>query len=160
MVCHGLDKLEEKVPAIKKSPDELKTAGWGTYEAIRSYGTQRLDSIKDYVTSQVEKASSTAYAQAVLKTVDTAVDLTDHAIDMYLPPSEEEKENEGDGDKVNGGPHANDDSTEQNFEKLALKVTHLSGKVRRRLPRYDLVSPWNWTVRNQITGSAPTVSSN
>lgn len=57
LVCHGLDKLEEKVPAIKKSPDELKTAGWDIFEAglslitlVRSIGREKLGSIKDYVT--------------------------------------------------------------------------------------------------------------
>lgn len=147
------------MPAIKKSPDELKNAGWVTLEAIRSYGTEQIAMIRSYVTNQVERASSTPYAQAVLKTVDTAVDLTDHAIDQYLPPSEEElKENEANGEKVNGGPLSND-SSEQNLERLAQKVTYLSGKVRRRLPSYDL------GVSRRVLGlirspSVPSVSSN
>ena len=140
LVCHGLDKLEEKVPAIKKSPDELKSAGWTTVEALKSYGTERLTDIRGYVHTQVEKASSNAYAQAVLKTVDTAVHLTDHAIDMYLPASAEEKEeSQSNGhDKVHEGDDA--ETSEQKLEDLALKVSHLSGKVRRRLSQYDLTS--------------------
>lgn len=157
-MCHGLDKLEEKVPAIKKSPDELKTAGWTTVEALRSYGTERLTDIRGYVHSQVEKASSNAYAQAVLKTVDTAVHLTDHAIDMYLPATEEEqKENQTNGhQKVHEGDA--EESPEQKLEALAQKVSHLSGKVRRRLSSYDLTS-------NRVLGlirsqPAPAVASN
>lgn len=141
LVCVGLDKLEEAVPAIKKSPDELKSAGWTTVEALRSYGNDKITDIRGYVHTQVEKASTNAYAQAVLKTVDTAVHLTDHAIDMYLPASAEEKaeENETNGHVKN---HEGEDteSSEQKLEDLALKVSHLSGKVRRRLSQYDLSS--------------------
>jgi len=51
IVCQGLDKLEEKVPAIKKSPDELKNDGWGKLETIKGYGTAQVDSVKAYVAS-------------------------------------------------------------------------------------------------------------
>jgi len=83
IVCQGLDKLEEKVPAIKKSPDELKTVGW-----------EKVDSIKAYGYGRVTDALHSPYALAVMKSMDTAMDLTEHAVDHYLPASDGEPNGE------------------------------------------------------------------
>jgi len=86
----GLDKIEELVPAIKKSPTELKTAGWEKIEEVKGFGNQKVDSIKAFGYDQVNQALASAYALAVMKYVDTAIDVTEQIVDRYLPPSKEE----------------------------------------------------------------------
>jgi len=107
IVCQGLDKLEEKVPAIKKSPDELKTAGWEKVGEIKSYGYER-----------VNQALASQYAIAVMKSVDTAMDLTETAVDHYLPATEGEPT-----PTVNG-------KDEQN---VVQRMGRLSDKMRLRM---------------------------
>lgn len=123
LVCQGLDKLEQKVPSIKKSPEELKSAGWEKLEEVKGYGTSSVDTVKTYVTSQVDRVRSSSYAQAIVRSVDTAMELTEAAVDNYLPPAE-------------------DEPTEQVTDPNAPVVTrmsNLSEKMRRRLYRYDFI---------------------
>jgi len=100
IACQGLDKLEEKVPAIKKSPDELKTVGWEKIEEIKGYGNSKVEDLKAYGYERVNQALHSPYANAVLKSVDSAMDMTEHAVDHYLPASGDEPgDDEGLGDK-------------------------------------------------------------
>jgi len=92
LVCQGLDKFEQLVPAIKKSPTEIKKAGWQKYEEVRGFGNQKVDSIKAFGYDQVNQALASAYAIAVMKYVDAAIDVTDQIVDRYLPPAKEEEE--------------------------------------------------------------------
>jgi perilipin-2 len=90
IVCQGLDKLEEKVPAIKKSPEELKTAGWEKYVELKGFGNAKVDDLKTYGYGQVNQALKSPYALAIMKSMDTAMDLTENVVDRYLPESENE----------------------------------------------------------------------
>lgn len=126
LVCQGLDKLEEKVPAIKKSPEELKSAGWEKLEEVKGYGTSSVDTVKSYVTSQVDRVRSSSYAQAVAKSVDTAMELTEAAVDNYLPASADEP-----AEPANG-PNNQEQS-------VLTRMSALSEKMRRRLYRYDFI---------------------
>lgn len=145
-MCQGLDKLEEKVPAIKKSPEEvssdpvpllstltliskyfqLKSAGWEKLEEVKGYGTSSVDTVKSYVTSQVDRVRSSSYAQAVAKSVDTAMELTEAAVDNYLPPAADEL-----AEPANG-------PTNQE-QSVLTRMSALSEKMRRRLYRYDFI---------------------
>ena len=80
------------MPVIKKSPEEIKSAGWGTYDAVKSYGWTQIDTLRSFVSNQAEKASSSSYGQVVIRSVDTALELTDSVLDNYLPPAEGEEE--------------------------------------------------------------------
>lgn len=142
LVCQGLDKLEEKVPAIKKSPDEvnfrvlllcnssnlfilfttrlqLKTVGWEKIEEIKDYGNSKVDSIKAYGYQRVNDALHSAYALAVMKSMDSAIDLTEHALDTYLPAAE--------GEEFSQDPSAKED------QNVIQRAQHLSNKMRNRM---------------------------
>lgn len=92
LLCQGLDKIEELVPAIKKSPDEIKSAGWEKLEEVKGYGNSKVDTIKAYGYDQVNQALASAYALAVMQYVDAAIDVTDQLVDRYLPPAKEDEE--------------------------------------------------------------------
>jgi len=94
LLCQGLDKIEELVPAIKKSPDEIKNAGFQKYEEVKGYGNSKVDVIKAYGYDQVNQALASAYALAVMQYVDAAIDVTDQLVDRYLPPAKEGEESE------------------------------------------------------------------
>jgi len=133
LVCQGLDKLEEKVPSIKKSPDELKSAGWGTYEAIKSYGTDRLESLRSYVTTQATNASETQVAHVVIRSLDSALELADQAMDNYLPLGQDEQEGESDGGQKS------EDGQPPTTAGIVEKAGRVSDKMRKRLLRTDLL---------------------
>jgi len=94
LACKGLDKFEELLPAIKKSPEEIKTAGWEKYEEVKGYGNQKVESVKAYSVDQVNQALHSQYVLAAMKYVDAAIDVTDQMVDRYLPPASEEDASE------------------------------------------------------------------
>jgi len=128
LLVQGLDKLEEKVPAIKKSPEELKNAGWGTYVALKDYGSSKIDGIKSFVTSQADKASATTVGQIVCRSLEKSLEMTEHALDNYLPPGEGEEPAEELEPVDNPTP-----------DRIVRRITRVSDKMRRRIVRTDLV---------------------
>jgi len=134
LVCHGLDKLEENLPIVKKSPEEIKASGWVTYESVKTYGWSQVENVKNYVTSTAEKASSTSYGQVVIRSVDSALQLTESALDNYLPPGEGEQTGQDDEDVQENGP-----VDQVTPSRLVRKASRVSDKMRRRLIRTDLL---------------------
>jgi len=131
LVCHGLDKLEENLPIVKKSPEEITASGWVTFESVKSYGWSQVENVKNYVTSTAEKASSTSYGQVVIRSVDSALQLTESALDNYLPPGEGEQTGQDDEDVQENGSVTP--------SRLVRKASRVSDKMRRRLIRTDLL---------------------
>ena len=85
-----------------------------------------MDTVRSYVTSQVDRVRSSSYAQAVAKSVDTAMELTEAAVDNYLPPAADEP-----AEPANG-PNNQEQS-------VLTRMSALSEKMRRRLYRYDFI---------------------
>jgi len=86
--CQGLDKLQEKVPAINKSPEELFDDGVSRIGVVRKYGTDKIQGIRDYGVTKVNGVwkENLPFLRVFIKSIDTAIDLTDKAVDYYLPP--------------------------------------------------------------------------
>jgi len=130
MVCQGFDKLQDKVPAIKKSPEEIKDETVKLYEGsvgrlgeMTRYGNETIVGIKDYGVNKVYVLLDSTYAKAFLRSVDTAIDLTENAVDHYLPPA------------------PNEPTDETKSDKTLVRMGLLSDKMRRRM--YDQVlSKW------------------
>jgi len=125
IACQGLNKLEQKVPALKKSPEEIKDETKKLFEegvnrigSVRKYSTDRLQEIKDYGFTKVNGVFSSPYLKAFLKSVDTAIELTDNAVDHYLPATDNET-------KV--------DPEVERRQTLVIRMSHLSDKMRRRM---------------------------
>jgi len=136
IACQGLDKLEQTVPALKKSTEEIKDdtkklfeGSVGRIEVMRKYSTDTLQNMRDYGYTKVNGLLDSPYLRAVVKTIDTAIDLTHNAVDHYLPPTA----NEG---PVKPSPEG---------QTLVVRMSHLSDKMRRRM--YDqLTTRWIPTV--------------
>ena len=118
---------------IKKSPEEIKTAGWGTYDAMKTYGWARIDVLRSFVSTQAEKATSSSYGQVVIRSVDTALEITENALDNYVPPAEGEEETTV-TEEANG-----DINSVVSPSRIVSKASRVSDKMRRRLIRSDLL---------------------
>jgi len=125
IACQGLDKLEQKVPALKKSPEEIKdetkklfSGSVSRIEGMRKYSSDKLQGMRDYSYTKVNGVLDSPYIRAFLKSIDTAIDLTDNAVDHYLPAAA----NEPRPDDAAEGP-----------QTLVVRMSHLSDKMRRRM---------------------------
>ncbi|XP_013775759.1 lipid storage droplets surface-binding protein 2-like [Limulus polyphemus] len=80
LACQGLDKLQEKAPVIKKTPEQIVSdttelyctvyqKGFQKYDIIKNFGIGKCQAVKDY---SYQKASEllTSYIQCLLKSVD------------------------------------------------------------------------------------------
>jgi len=137
IACQGLDKLEQKVPALKKSTDELKDETKKLYEGsvqriggMRKYSTDKLHDMKDYSVNKVTGILDSSYIRVFIKSIDTAIDLTHNAVDHYLPAIA----NEPPVDKSEG-------------QTLVVRMSRLSEKMRRRM--YDQMT--NKWIPNVLT---------
>lgn len=128
IVCNGLSKLEEKAPVIKKSPQEIVDEGKTRVMEIRRRSSARLlavhattmnkvGEITSYGRSQVDSVMSAPLVSAIMKSVDTAMDLTEQAVEHYLPPCE-------------GEPTMNPADKDKNVVE---RMGQLSEKMRRRM---------------------------
>jgi len=133
IACQGLDKLEEKVPALKKSPEEIKDETKRLFEGsvsriedIRKYGNDKFRGIKDYGYDKVNGVLDSPYIKAFLKTIDNAIDLTHNVVDNYLPAAANE-------------PRIDDETKSQ--QTLIVRMSHLSDKMRRRMYN-QFLSKW------------------
>jgi len=120
-VCQGLDKLEAKVPVIKKSPEEIYSSGWGKFEEVKKMGSDKVQVLRDYGFEKVNTALATPYGQAVVKSMDTAMDMTESAVDHYLPAADDEPQTTTPGE-----------ARERN---VVQRMSSLSEKMRRRMYR-------------------------
>jgi len=131
IACQGLDKLEEKVPAIKKSTEEIRDETKKLYDGsveriggMRKYSTDTLNVVKDYGFTKVNGILDSPYVRVFMKSIDTAIDLTHNAVDHYLPATANEKP----ADKSEG-------------QTLVVRMSKLSDKLRHRV--YDqLTTKW------------------
>lgn len=58
---------------------------------MKGYGTQKVDTIKAFGYDQVNHVLASAYAVAIMKYLDTAIEVTDQMVDRYLPPMKDEE---------------------------------------------------------------------
>jgi len=96
----------------------LFEGGVSRIEDMRKYGNDKFRGIKDYGYNKVNGVLDSPYIKAFLKSIDTAIDLTNNAVDHYLPAAANE-------------PRVDDETkTEQT---LVVRMSHLSDKMRRRM---------------------------
>jgi len=138
IACQGLNKLQEKVPAINKSPEELKDGTKKLYEdgvskigVVRKYSTDKIQGIKDYGYSKVNGVLDLPYVRVFFNSIDTAIDMTDKAVDHYLPAV------------------ANEPKEEEGQQTVVVRMSHLSEKMRRRMYN-QLTSKWVPSVVDTI----------
>lgn len=139
--------MEEKVPSIRKSPEELKTAGWGQYEAIKKAGSERLQHLQTYVSEKATNAAETPAVHVVIKSVDSALVLAEKALDNYLPLGQDEEPEAADGPAdENASPNgsvasssSNQGSNPATASGVVKRAGRVSGKMRKRLLRTDLL---------------------
>ena len=135
--------MEEKVPSIRKSPEELKSVGWGTYESLVTYGSERLQSIKSFVATQASNASETPVAHVVMRGVDSALGLAEQALD-HLPLGQDEEATDEAGSGEKGGSDSEQASHQANGQPpkpsdVVERAGRVSDKMRRRILRSDLL---------------------
>ena len=147
IALQGLNKLQEKVPAISKSPEELKDNtkklfddGVNRIGVVRKYSSDRIQGIKDYGVNKVTGVLDLPIIRVFVKSIDTAIDLTNKTIDHYLPPAANEP--------------AEDETKEP--QGVVVRMSHLSEKLRRRMYN-QFASKWVPTVMDRINYLKSTV---
>jgi len=144
IACQGLDKLQEKLPAINKSPEEIRDGTKkliegieapivGRIEVVRKYSTDTLNDIKDYGVNKVNGVLDSSYIRVFRKSIDTAIELTHNAVDHYLPATENEP-------KTDNNPEG---------QTLVVRMSSLSDKIRRRVYN-QLTTKWIPNVTNSV----------
>lgn len=128
LACKGLGTLEEKVPIITKRPEQIigetrklySDAVSSRIEGIRSYSNGKVKSVADYGFQKAVDIFGSHVVQSVVTSVDGALVITEHVLDVILPPVDEESQND-----VN--------SVDEKEKKSVLaRVAHLSSKLRYR----------------------------
>ncbi|RWS23380.1 perilipin-2-like protein [Leptotrombidium deliense] len=109
-----VDKIKERYPASQMTAEDLYNNGWKKVEDLKQAGAEKVTELKEYGYKKVDDVLSTNYATAVVHTVNSAIDMTEHAINHYLPPAEGEEQQ-----KIEGN--------------VFQKVSALSDITRRRL---------------------------
>lgn len=128
LACRGLGTLEEKVPLITKRPEQIigetrklySDAVSSRIEGIRSYSNGKVKSVADYGLQKAVDIFGSHLVQSVVTSVDGALVITEHVLDLILPPVDEEFQND-----VN-----NVDEKEK--KSVLARVAHLSSKLRYR----------------------------
>ncbi|KAL4658676.1 perilipin-1 isoform X1 [Arapaima gigas] len=111
LVCKGLDKLEEKIPALQYPPEKLASGITVMVSSTVQSAKETLSHPIASTSSKALSAASTSYNLAcslvtgsmdlvlssvpihlAMEGVDNALNLTEHLIDYMLPASEEEME--------------------------------------------------------------------
>jgi hypothetical protein len=139
IAVQGLNKLQEKVPAINKSPEEIKDGatklledGVNRIQVVRKYSTDKIQGMKDYGVNKVNGVFDLPIIRVFAKSLDTAIDLTNKTVDHYLPPI---------ADEPRDGP--------KDQQSVVVRMSHLSEKMRRRLYN-QFFSKWVPTVVDRI----------
>jgi len=116
IACQSLENIENSYPAMKMSTEELSNVGWQKYEEVKQMGVGKVNELKEYGYKRLDEGMSTPYVAAVVSSVNTAVDLTEHTLNHFLPPTEGEEQQRIEGN-------------------VFQKVSALSELTRRRLYR-------------------------
>jgi len=120
IAVQGLEKIVNNYPVAKETPEELYNDGWKKVEEIKQVGVGKVTELKEYGQKRLDQVLSTTYGTAVVNSLNSAIDLTENAINHYLPPSEGEQQR-----KIEGN--------------VFQKVSALSDITRRRLYQQALV---------------------
>jgi len=138
IAVQGLNKLQEKVPAITKSPDEIKDDTKKLFEdgvnrigVVRKYSTDKIQGIKEYGSTKVNGILDLPIIRVFVNSLDTAIDLTNKTFDHYLPPT------------------ANEPAVDpKEPQSLLTRMSQLSEKIRRRMYQ-QMVSRWTTSLMDR-----------
>ncbi|XP_033108803.1 perilipin-2-like isoform X4 [Anneissia japonica] len=126
--CKQLDKLEEKVPIITEPTDKVVSK-------VKNETWKVIDNGKKSSSNYVNSLIDTRVGNLVTSGVDTALMVTEHAVDYYLPSDDENMAIDQDSDEASrdvAAPLQHCTIKEENPGSIK-RVTTLSSKVHRRL---------------------------
>jgi len=135
IACQGFEKLQKTVPVLNKSTDEIRAETKRWYDSsisqmvgIKQYGNDKIRELREYGVNTVNNALDSTVVKALVRSVDTAIDLTENAIDHYMPAGQNETVQQN-------------DQNDKNDTRTLVRMGHLSDKMRRRI--YDqLLNKW------------------
>jgi len=88
-------------------------------------GNDSVQQVKNYTVEKVNSAMSAPLVQSVRKSVDSAMDLTEQAVDHFLPPVDDE-------------PQEQQPQEQQEEQNVVHRISNLSDKMRRRVSKRGL----------------------
>ncbi|XP_015604996.1 lipid storage droplets surface-binding protein 2 [Cephus cinctus] len=101
-LCEGLDIVEQKVPIVKKPPQEIYEAAKNVMSsslqptvekliAAKESATQQASTLKDISISKANEILSTKYGTKAVEGVDNTSVLINRLLEHYFPPVEPEE---------------------------------------------------------------------
>jgi len=86
--CQNFDYFQKKVTVTNKTPEDIRVEGKrlfdlsvAQFQGIRLYGNAKIGEIRDYGLNKVNNALESSYVKALVRSVDTAIYLTENAVD-------------------------------------------------------------------------------
>lgn len=139
-LCKGIAIVEEKLPLVKEPPEHIyETAKCfvnsalsptlDTVSAVKNYGTEKAQSIKELSLNKANEVLATRYGNMALSGFETTAALAEKYLDYYFPATEQELE------KENGSSSADDSDK---VMRTVHTVGHLSNKFAHRV--YNILS--------------------
>ncbi|XP_071794021.1 perilipin-2-like isoform X1 [Asterias amurensis] len=140
--CHTLDKLEEKVPMINTPTEELLTNIQDGTKAV-------YDNTKQKGVDGVNRFMGTPVGKAVTMGIDTALAVSEYAVEYCLPADETEETGEK---KIDFEDEMEDDEVVEKEAPTAVKrVEILTNKLRHRIHKKALLNIRYAQKRSQET---------
>jgi len=139
-LCKGIEIVEEKLPLVKEPPSHIYEAAktfvnsalspsLDTVSAVKNYGAETAQSIKDMSLNAANEVLATRYGNMALSGFETTAALAEKYLDFYFPPTEQELQQENE-------PSATD--SDDKFTSTVHTVGRLSNKFARRV--YNILS--------------------
>lgn len=86
-LCLGLDKIEEKVPMVKETPEQILENAY----MLAVQTVQQASNLKDISWNKANQILATHYGSAAVKGLDNTAVVVDKLIDKYFPATEDEQ---------------------------------------------------------------------
>lgn len=86
-LCLGLDKIEEKVPMVKETPEQILENAY----MLAVQTVQQASNLKDISWNKANQILATYYGSAAVKGLDNTALVVDKLIDKYFPATGDEE---------------------------------------------------------------------
>ncbi|XP_072748985.1 lipid storage droplets surface-binding protein 2-like [Anoplolepis gracilipes] len=137
-LCFGLDKIEEKVPLVKETPEQILKKATLRISHINNLIVAQATNLRDIGWNKANQVLDTHYGNVAVKGLDNTALVVDKLIDRYFPAPEGEEEYKG----IN---------TQEEDKLLHTLQTlgHLSNKATRRV-YYNIIHHLNLIKKDSL----------
>jgi len=138
LACKTLDKVEEHLPIVKKTPDEILTTTKSFVNEKWQPLHHRADSVRDIVSTATNRILDNQIGRFALESIESSVDAIETYTDYYLPPAAGDAKPDEKEDLPNEPAQKLAWSVQRTFGILSKAQYRLSLRVQRSLHELGL----------------------